>query len=459
MQHNAQPGGSCWITFRGHVYDASAIRQHALGLVRSREGCGRDEGDARQKMDVLEGCHALADVACNSFEEERPRMELARKNKKGACAFDSSADKKRRFSGHGGSVSSCVKTKSTENGMVYKTEVHINCNIQQSTPPFHSHVGSGRDASNVNTRNVGSTVVNSNSLVKSPCYDSFKLSMSKLDGCEQGHTIARAVSLSGRLRRRTRLIGLRPDISLLRRSDLSQTEIEDEIHPSKIGTICRVPSWKYWDSIRSDVRSLLDDITKNDQENEISEFKQDWIAQLRRWLSKYANIDPSERSLKGDPNTNVFLLQNPEALRKWLKVWEPFDTQLPPNGEAVWACAELGVLPPLGNTHEVFLASLRSHFTQGNDFDFDIHGEAAWDIIPLNVIRDDCVTEKQAAEYNARKKRNDRRSPGTMQRRRHELGTYFMKKYNIPREKIKRFLQWASIMENNQRELDMLCKK
>nr|KAG5702141.1 hypothetical protein BaRGS_010407 [Batillaria attramentaria] len=223
-------------------------------------------------------------------------------------------------------------------------------------------------------------------------------------------------------------------------------EIEVEIGPFKIGTIEKVPSWKFWESVRADVITLHDELTKEEDKGETSEYQREYLAQLRRWLRKYRDIDPLQRWPTGDSNHTVFLLpEDPSTLREWTQGWEPLDTELPESG--AWTCAEFQ-LPPLGDTHQVFVAVLRSHFSDDIQFQFEISGDVAWRVLPQHVVRDEQMTQKQKAVQMSRDRRGKNLwDPDRVNRRRNQLAKYFMDKYHISQERMADFLHGIPLDE------------
>ena len=247
-------------------------------------------------------------------------------------------------------------------------------------------------------------------------------------------------------------------IAALRKSGLGMAEIETEIGPFKIGTLenMTVPRWKYWESIRADVIALHDDIA-NRGSDDSSAYEQEYLCMLQQWLRKYRDMDPIEKHPGGDGNTNVFFLtHDPDTLREWVRTLPPLDTEVPDSG--AWVCPELPQLPPLGDTHDVFTSSLRSHHSDDKPICYDIQGDVAWEELPKDVIQCDQMTKNQHAVHETRAARGDSLyNPECMKKRRAQLGHYFMNKYNFSAEKMAGFLQWATVMEKNEKELRALC--
>lgn len=247
-------------------------------------------------------------------------------------------------------------------------------------------------------------------------------------------------------------------IAALRKSGLGMAEIETEIGPFKIGTLENrtVPSWKFWESIRADVIALHDDIA-NRRSDDVSAYEREYLCMLQRWLRKYRDMDPIEKHPGGDGNTNIFFLtHDPDTLRDWIRASPPLDTELPASG--AWVCPELPQLSPLGDTHDVFTSSLRSHHSDDKRICYDIQGDVAWEELPDDVIHCDQMTENQQAVHETRAARGDSvYNPERMKRRRARLRHYFMSKYQFSAEKMAGFLQWATVMEKNERELCALC--
>ncbi|KAL8599506.1 hypothetical protein ACOMHN_066905 [Nucella lapillus] len=246
-------------------------------------------------------------------------------------------------------------------------------------------------------------------------------------------------------------------ITTLQKTGLSMSEIETEIKPFKIGTLHNpaLPRWKYWDSIRNDILAVCGDI-KNKDGTDVGQYEQEYLALLQRWLCKYRDIDPVDKTTTGDGNRNVFFFtENPDNLRDWMKMLAPFDTELPDSG--AWVSSEL-LLSPLGDTHDVFSAALRSHSSSADPFSHDIQGKVAWAELPQDVIKNDQMTPDQQLVHDSRLLLGDRvNDPTLMKKRRERLGSYFQKQHKFSEKKMGEYLQWAAVMEQNQRDLDALC--
>ena len=246
-------------------------------------------------------------------------------------------------------------------------------------------------------------------------------------------------------------------LSALRKSGLNMAEIETEIRPFKIGSLrdLTFPKWKYWESIRNDAIALRDEIS-NKESSEVGKYEQDYLELLQRWLRKYMDMDPVEKHLGGDGNTNVFFLtQDPDSFREWTRTLPALDTQLPESG--AWASTEF-LLSPLADTHDVFSAALRSHHSDHLLLRHDIQGNVAWTELPQDVISSDQMTSVQQAVHEARERRGGCvHDPKRMKKSRERLGSYFQRKYGYSQEKMAKFLQWADRMERNEREFNDLC--
>ncbi|XP_076441788.1 uncharacterized protein LOC143280900 [Babylonia areolata] len=246
-------------------------------------------------------------------------------------------------------------------------------------------------------------------------------------------------------------------IKALQKTGLTMREIQSEIKPFMMGTLKNpaLPRWKYWDSIRADVLALQEDITSKDSAD-IGRYEHEYLALLQRWLRKYRDLDPVERTSGGDGNIGVFFLtEDPESLREWMETSPPFDTELPDSG--AWASSEL-LLSPLGDTHDVFSAALRAHGSNKDPFSHDIQGKVAWTELPHDVIKNDQMTHEQQLIHESRQRRGSRvHDPVLMKKRRERLAGYFRKKYRYSEKQMAEYLQWAAVMEKNQRDLDGLC--
>ncbi|XP_005093777.1 uncharacterized protein LOC101861941 [Aplysia californica] len=233
---------------------------------------------------------------------------------------------------------------------------------------------------------------------------------------------------------------------------LEKSVVQAHLPQCCVGSLERTGTARYWADIREDVKSVLNDLIGKDA-------CVDYMHLLQRWIKKYRDSCPSKNQLEqGDPNSLSFPLpeeiaEDPDSLRKWLELWEPFEMDIPEEG--AWDMAEVDEFD-LSNSHEIFLASLRSHF-EPIPFDMDIDGEAGWEVICENLIAEDRMTESQRRVAELRSFRTDLHDPKRMERRRHKILSYFVKKYEMDQSKVNHFLTWADEMEKGEKRFLELC--
>ena len=161
---------------------------------------------------------------------------------------------------------------------------------------------------------------------------------------------------------------------------------------------------------KEEVQQLKRDI---DQENN-NDLPSDFLSVLTRDAH---NIDFKpfvNKSYLEDPNEQEFSdsslwLFDPSHLRHWLQNWQPLDTQ--------------------------------------------IDGEAAWDMLPLQIIEKDETTAEQESILASRQEREDFWDLKRMSRKRQMLANYFIKKYHYDSVKLETCLGFAERLEDNAKKL------
>lgn len=427
LRHNASVGWQQWVTLKGMVYDATGFRDHFLQYVQNNRHAQEDEvlnGEDSARLDYMK---QTVTVAERLFKRSRSCEEhLVSWTRKGEV--------KRKSSLHEHSWTKQCRTLSCGRLRV-REEGSTDCLMDDDVFLGTRHCQ--EQTSTCQTISPGAPGNKKEACDSDLCGDDSDL-------CSDDKSTDSETTWQHDV------------IHVLRQSGLSLSEVEAEIGPFAMGTIERVPAWRVWDSIRADVITLHEDLTRREERGEVSQYQREYLTLLGLWLRKYRDIDPLYRPPARDPNNSVYILsQDPSTLREWTLDLQPLDTSLPEEG--AWLRAEL-VLPPLGNTHKVFASSLRSPSSSDDtQFSFDIAGEAAWRVLPLHVI-DGEMTKKQKAVQQSRDQRGDALwNPERMRRRRRKLGKYFMEKYGVSSEKMAGFLQWADVIESNARRLERLC--
>lgn len=249
--------------------------------------------------------------------------------------------------------------------------------------------------------------------------------------------------------------GIYHAIYMLRRHFVTEEEIAEHISQFLIGHITGTSGRAYWQDIRNDILGILGELSSMSEE-ELTPGERDYFTLLTRWQQKYASVDPPiEPTRKGDPNEQVFPEpDDPESLRLWLLTWQPFDCELPEDG--AWPMLEANTVE-LVDTHECFAGTLRL-FSVTEDFIFGIDGEAAWETLPADVVKEDLMTAEQEQTHQSREKRTDLHDPERMRRRREELCEYFVRAHKMDVSAVQPFLAWAGFMEENKKTLEELCE-
>lgn len=142
------------------------------------------------------------------------------------------------------------------------------------------------------------------------------------------------------------------------------------------------------------------------------------------------------------------------SLRSFLKDWEKFNCEIGQNGYAWEAPIETESI--IGD-HLVPEEYLREWLSRWEQFDLSIGGEASWEVMPLDVVKDDVTTELQEAVLKSRMARPGPWDEKTMAKRREALLAYFMNKYEMDSKSLEPFRQWANSMRESAATFKKLC--
>lgn len=453
-KHNTEVGWNQWVTLRGNVYDVTALREHFLDFIqRKKEACATEKS-RRVERDAFRDSDECGVT---------PKGGVTQKGA-GFCPQNGSNDcrgnGKYSWSPKNATLTFCRKGEdnSMQNDIHAELREHPGvCGTNSSNlwnrvhPSLTSYNGSDSD--------IDTSEDDENDDCLADDEDDSDRGIWATTDNNHGEVIDgdAADSRTDAILPNVPSVLHHDVISALHKSGLTDSEMEAEMRPYHIGVIENVPSWRFWQSFRADVMGLIGDLNEQETNGSLGQYEREYLTQLQRWLRKYIDIDPPVKPQHvGDPNTSVFVLPaDPFSLRQWLEDWEPFDTSLPKTG--AWQVAEQHDLSPLASADEVFAASLRAHFSQSGGFHFDIAGEAAWDVLPSDIISNDQMTVKQQAVHDSRMQQKDPCNPDRICRRRAKLGAYFRHKYKLSEDEMMKFLRWADIMEKNKNELDELC--
>ena len=239
-----------------------------------------------------------------------------------------------------------------------------------------------------------------------------------------------------------------------------KTELNSVLSPCQIGKLIKISREEYLSRMKSCV-----DIVKSDLETQenLTENLSDYLEQLSRWLYNYQTIGLETLCWKNvDPNNCEFPLPeqiraDSTILRRWAKDWTPFDFSL--DGDAAW-----NQFPFLnedwGDAHEIFIDILSKRVDENfADMNMEIEGEAAWNVIDLDIVKNDKTTEEQEIILKAREVRTDLHDTERMRRRRKQIADGFLSrhKYTLKSEDMIPYTDWATRLERHWAEFQNLC--
>ena len=239
-------------------------------------------------------------------------------------------------------------------------------------------------------------------------------------------------------------------------------EMEKVLAASQIGKLEPISREEYISKMKQSV-----DIVKSDLESEaeLTEYLADYLEQLSRWLYSYPNVE-IEQSLdrtNADPNKCEFPLPDKvradcSVIRRWARDWVGFDMTIDEGG--AWFSYPL-LNEDWGDVHQTYVdtCALRED-PDASDLDMEIDGEAAWHVIPVDVVKNDETTEQQEATLNCRKVRKYLNDPERMRKRRKQIAERFLKRYHTklkPDDMVK-YENWADRLEQQWKEFETLCE-
>ncbi|CAG2212582.1 unnamed protein product [Mytilus edulis] len=219
---------------------------------------------------------------------------------------------------------------------------------------------------------------------------------------------------------------------------------------------------KFWRRIRDDASKVLGDLSKT-KDNPPSYYKLEYKELLERFLNLYeffgGNIPKYRFSIKGDANVApfplpVYLPGTSLTTRPWITNWVQFDLQLSPEG-AWHMLPECGSSIPLLTPERLY----RSWYTENTFRCGSFDGEAAWDVLPVDVIKTDTTTPEQDMILLKRNKRKDLYDEERMKRKRQELMNYFIKTYDTLNFDHEKHLKFAQALEAGWQKFQQLCQK
>ncbi|KAK2159581.1 hypothetical protein LSH36_150g01005 [Paralvinella palmiformis] len=173
-------------------------------------------------------------------------------------------------------------------------------------------------------------------------------------------------------------------------------------------------------------------------------------------------LESSGSAMTRDMKYRVFDLPDGvlvQDLRTWITDWEPFNCVIK-EGDCAW-----DILPERGETlinpdEDTPDKYVRVWIGTWQPLEFAIDSEAAWDVLPDDVIQKDEVTQEQRQVLRFRQKRQNFTNARMMKRRRAAIGKYLLKSHNDWTEKkLEPYLDWADRLQEAWLSLQTLCQK
>lgn len=251
-------------------------------------------------------------------------------------------------------------------------------------------------------------------------------------------------------------------VYVARWNGVRRKELDKILPATQIGKLASLSREEYLSRLKHCVDNVK---TALEAEAELNEYLVDYLEQLSRWLSNYPNVElenPVDRN-NVDPNQCEFPLPDKiradsTVLRKWARDWELFDLTLDEGG--AWELLPL-LNEDLGDVHQLFADLVAQHVDENiPELNMEIEGEASWDVIPLDIFKNDETTKEQEDVWRARENRNDLNDPERMRRRRKQIADSFLKRHDVrlkPDDMLP-FVDWATRLEEHWKEFQKLCE-
>ncbi|OWF38389.1 hypothetical protein KP79_PYT10735 [Mizuhopecten yessoensis] len=233
----------------------------------------------------------------------------------------------------------------------------------------------------------------------------------------------------------------------------------------KVATLVVPNNKEFWSDIRSDADRVATDIRSN---GSVTPYQTEYLQVLVRFFELFGQLEGdiplSPPKAGGDPNILAYPLPNsvaadPESIRRWAETWEVFDLVLPEDGAWGWHGFENLVFSDIKECAD-FPQLLRLSENGDEDlleFDTEVEGEAAWDVIEVDLFKDDVTTEEQNLIWEEREKRSDLDDPEKMKKRRENLEEYFIIKYEWESSALDAYRGWADTLEAGWQNFQKLC--
>ncbi|XP_062574622.1 uncharacterized protein LOC134236453 [Saccostrea cucullata] len=226
------------------------------------------------------------------------------------------------------------------------------------------------------------------------------------------------------------------------------------------------------EDLKIDANVLLEEISQNIQEptqNQI-EYKDQLQRACKRFeITLASQGETEERRTSGDPNEQTFplpdvFLKNPKFIRQWIENWQTMDTAVGPGDGWNFSLKQWEVFEK--GSDEMKIDDTKLHRTELDNepaLDLSIDGEAGWEVIPVDIVKNDVTTAQQEETWKARENRKDLNDPERMAKRRLAIEAYFKKKYETQfswaSQRVEEFRDFADNLVKAEKEFQVLCEE
>ncbi|KAK3093777.1 hypothetical protein FSP39_020094 [Pinctada imbricata] len=217
---------------------------------------------------------------------------------------------------------------------------------------------------------------------------------------------------------------------------------------------------EYWSDVRQDVLTVISEIDRAPEIMFSDEYLQELKEVYQRFLEKYdrTNGNPDSRDpVSGDPNQAPFPLdhpfsEHPELLRAWTETWETFDTEVPEKEWDPWCYKEK--FEDIPKPEEVLV---RTYLDDLPPLNHEIDGEAAWEVIEVDLFKNDVTTPEQDNIWKSRESRPGWDDPKRMEQRRQKIEQYYIAKYEWPESKLEPYRGFCARLQESWDKFQVLC--
>lgn len=251
-------------------------------------------------------------------------------------------------------------------------------------------------------------------------------------------------------------------VYVARLNGVRRKEMDQVLPASQVGKLGGISREEYLSRLKQSVDNVISDL---EAEEKLTEYLVDYLEQLSRWLSSYPNVEleqPVDRT-NVDPNQCEFPLPDKiradsTVIRKWARDWIEFDMTIDEGG--AWPLIPL-LNEDWGDLHQTYVdICAKREDAELPEMNMEIEGEAAWNVIPLDVVKNDETTDQQEETWKAREKRKDLNDPERMRRRRKQIADSFLKRHDtrLKAEDMVQYVDWAHRLEEHWKEFQELCE-